>query len=813
MPIRFVLFAFGVITASGLPQLPPPTSALLLIPLLLLAFYLRFSPTPIFRLLGGSLVHVAIFILGCCWGIYCGHGLLRMQLPETKTGHDFVVTGFIDDLPQTDPHRTRFILKVASIATPGGELLAREHFPGKLQLAWYNSLRNGAHSSAAAAAVQTGDYWQLRVRLKPPRGLVNPAGFDYQAWLLRRGIGATGYIVGDARNKQLPTPETLSFGRWIDVQRYKLQQWLLSQSDSTERGILIALLIGDGALVEKAQWLRMQQTGTNHLIAISGLHVGFLAIFGFYVGLWLGKTLQLAWHKCPALIIAYLAAMSCALFYSALAGFNIPTLRTAIMLTLFYWLAIHRRSTRGIDIYSVALAVVMVIDPLAAFDMGFWLSFGAVGLLLFYFSGRYVPKQDAQQWRGFAPKEILWGFLRSQWVMFIGLLVPLSILISHITLLAPIANFIAIPLITFFVVPYLLLAASLQTLLPDVSALLIVCAETAMEWLKIWLDFLLRLGHGKLNPVVAFSPGVVVLLLLSCTILLLPRGTITRSLGYLGVLLGTYITFILPTPQPPDLRLTIMDVGQGTAVVVQTAIHTMVYDTGPAYSEDFDAGSAIVLPYLHAQGITHIDKLIVSHMDKDHAGGLHGLLDNIHVNELLLGEQPRQNDADDMALLAGKNCHQTMPWQWGPVSFRFLTWPISTHASANNHSCVLLISYADQTILLPGDIEKDVEQHLLRGDQLPPQIDLLLAAHHGSHSSSNPGFVSYTAPEMVVYSAGYNNRYGHPHAVVRKRYQTLGSQEWNTATAGALVFEWRDAQLQPVIAYRQKHRRYWFSRD
>lgn len=833
MPARLVLFSCGVIAASFLPQLPPLALGWMLIPLWLCVTYCGASDlytwhpyvlhSFIARLFGSRSFRLLVqqtffFLLGFLWGIYSGHELIGNQLPAHQAGQEFVITGYVDDLPKTNSHATRFVLKVDRIANLQGEALGRANFPSKLQLSWYR-----AFSGLSTAMVKTGDYWQVRVRLKPPRGFVNPAGFDYQAWLLRRGIGATGYVVDDARNKPLPAPTFVpSFARWIDIQRYQLQQWLLAKSDSSERGILIALLIGDSSLVDKTQWLRMQQTGTNHLIAISGLHVGFLAIFGFYLGLWLGKTLQLCWHKCPALIIAYFTAISCALFYSALAGFNIPTLRTAIMLSLFYWLAIYRRSTRGIDIYCVALALVMVLDPLAAFDMGFWLSFGAVGLLLFYFSGRYVSKSypaqfnaqlNAQPWQGFSPTDMLVGFMRSQWVMFIGLLVPLSILINSVSLLAPVANAIAIPLITFFVVPCLLLAASLQALLPDASGLLLLGAETGMEWLKIFLHFLLHLADGKLNPVIAFSPGVVALLLVSCAILLLPKGLIARSLGYLGVLVGVGLTFLLPVPQQPDLRLTVLDVGQGTAIVLQTPTQTLVYDTGPEYSEEFDAGSAIVAPYLRSQGITHIDTLIVSHMDQDHAGGLEGLLSNISVDEILLGESPRKNIADYSLLAESKNCHQVAPWQWGDVSFRFLTWPLSTRASANNHSCVLLIRYAEQTILLPGDIEKEVEQQLLRSDQLPQQLTLLLAPHHGSHSSSNLSFVNYTAPETVIYSAGYNNRYGHPHADVRKRYQHIGSQEWNTAMAGALIFEWHGDQLQPVIAYREKQQRYWFASD
>lgn len=835
MPIYLILFAGGVISASFLPQLPSLAWGGLFIPLMIFAYWARGASTYALRLCAPALVQVSAFLVGCGWGVYCGQGLLGLQLPQHQANHEFLVTGFVDGLPQADQLRTRFVLKVDQVTNLSGTVdtsWVPDNAPLKLQLGWYFAARHSMPST-----IKTGDYWQLRVRLKAPRGFVNPAGFDYQAWLLRRHIGATGYVVDDRRNQLLPVPsKALSFTRWIDVQRYQLQQWLLAHSDSSERGILVALLIGDGALVDKTQWQRMQQTGTNHLIAISGLHVGFLAIFGFYIGLWLGKAIQLCGvYRCPALILAYASAIGCALFYSALAGFNIPTLRTAIMLTLFYWLAIHRRSVRGVDIYCVALALVVILDPLAAFDMGFWLSFGAVGLLLFYFSGRYLFKRHLpkryisrrypQPWQGFAPAQLLMGFIRSQWVMFIGLLVPLSLLIHSVSLLAPLANFIAIPLITFFVVPCLLLAAALQGLVPGISQVLLHCAETAMEYLAIWLDVLLEASQGKLNPIVAFTPGVVALLLVSCVIVLLPKGLITRSLGYVGILLSLLLAFVLPPPAQSGLRVTVLDVGQGTAVVVevfaQSQRHTLVYDTGPAYSDDFDAGSAIIAPYLRSRGITRINTLVVSHLDKDHAGGLDGLLGHLAVDELLLGELPRQYQSGPAGNAvgqlidnqAGTRCHQASPWRWGDVDFRFITWTVATRASSNNHSCVLLIHYAGQYILLPGDIERDVEQQLVRSRQLPQTIDLLLAAHHGSQTSSTAGFINYTNPRAVVYSAGYGNRYGHPHPKVRARYQAMGSQEWNTATEGALVFEWHDQHRQPEVAYRRQYRRYWFAND
>jgi len=796
MPIKLLLFSLGVVSVSFYPQLPPLYSLLLLC-------------LPAFMLWRWRLSHhLFALLLGISWGVYSGYNLLDMQIADELVGRDLIVTGRIQGLPEQDERRLRFNLRVTSAATTAGQAIPMADFPAKLQLSWYQYQRNGAESALPSFAV--GDEWQLRVRLKRPRGFVNPAGFDYQAWLLRQGIGATGYVL-DHRNNQrvIATEKYFSFDDWINQQRYQLQQWIITHSESSERGILIALLIGDSSLVDKSQWLRMQQTGTSHLIAISGLHVGFLAIFGFYIGLWLGKCIQLVWHRCPALMIAWCCAIVCASFYSALAGFNIPTVRTLIMLVVFYLACLWRRSINVADIFCMALALVVVIDPLAALDMGFWLSFGAVALLLIYFSGRLIAKKNIQPWSGFSIANLLVGFIRSQWVMFIGLLVPLSLLVSSISLVAPVANAVAIPLITFLVVPLLFISVAISRVFADSSDFLLGIAGWLMEILKIFLDGLLTIGGKWSSPVVVFSPALAIVIALSCCVLLLPKGLFPRALAWCGLFIGALLGFIITTPNQPELKLNVLDVGQGTAVVVQVGKKILVYDTGPKYTDNFDAGSGIVVPYLYAQGIDHIDRLVVSHGDMDHAGGLAGVMEKISPGQLLAGEPEKiphvlQNKS------AAKNCHQVPAWRWQNVNFRFLQFPQLTSTKANNHSCVLLISYGDHHILLPGDIEISVEQALIRTQQLPDKLQLLLAAHHGSRTSSGAGFVNKMQPDIVVYSAGYRSQHGHPHPQVRQRYQTVGSREINTAGSGAVLFEWRQDKLQVVREYRQVNRRYWF---
>ncbi len=799
MPIRLVLFAIGVIAVSLFPHLPPLVMLWGLFIVLLLIRYTRH--------------YWAVALLsGLGWGIYSGHQLLAIQLDESLVSKDLTIVGVIADLPDTNDRRSRFNFNVRQITNSQGNALDIDDFPDKLQLSWYSSYHknNDAQKTTQLPELIVGQAWQLEVRLKRPRGFANPAGFDYHAWLLRQGIGATGYVINSNNNVMLENYSiAINWREWIDRQRQLLQQWILSHSNSSERGILIALLIGDSSYVEKEQWNRMQQTGTSHLIAISGLHIGFLALFGFYIGLGAGKCIQLVWHSCPAFVVAWAMAIACASFYSALAGFNIPTVRTLIMLSIFYIACLVQRSVRIVDIFCCALVLVLIIDPLAAYDMGFWLSFGAVALLLFYFSGRLISKKNENHWHGFSLRDMCLGFIRSQWVMFIGLLIPLSVLVNSVSLVAPIANAIAIPLITFFVVPLLLISAALQNTSSTISDFLLNAAGAAMEILKIILQKFLDWSGDYASPIVAFSPALSFLIAFSCLVLLLPKGLIHRAIGWCGLVLGAWLAYFIPAVNVPELKITVMDVGQGTAVVVQVKDKTLVYDAGPKYSESFDAGGAILAPYLFSQAISDIEVLVVSHNDMDHAGGLHSFVDKVGVEKILVGdiENTSLNQPDFSAI---ENCHQQQPWQWHTVSFEFLSIPIVRNASDNNKSCVLLIRYQDQTILLPGDIETRVEHQLLSENKIPESLAVLLAAHHGSRTSSGVKFVRHTTPEIVVYSAGYRSQHGHPHAQVRRRFQTINSRELNTAESGALLFEWYQDKPVKITEHRKVNRRYWF---
>jgi len=775
---RLLFFSIGIILAGYVPELP---SFLFIFLLLAAAFLIALLSHKRFAISWS----VFALVVGLAYGLIAGHNLLAIQISDKFVERDVIVEGRVVDLPQLNNRRQLFTFKVSKAYSAYAPESLFEPFPGKVLVSSYGELR-----------VKTGEYWKLTLKLKKPRGFVNPGGFDYQAYLLRRGIGATGYI--RQGNNQLMQAQPAGS---LDVLRYELQQWLINTSNSPEKGILVALLVGDTSLVDKSRWEEMIKTGTNHLIAISGLHLGFFAIVGFFIGNTLGRFVQVFCHRCPSMVSGYVCSIGFSLFYSLIAGFNIPTIRTLIMLATVQLALLFRRSFRGCDSLLVALVLVLLYDPLASYDIGFWLSFCAVAMLIFCFSGRIPP--TIQSGLRQTIRQHFTVFLKSQWVMFVGLLIPLSVLINTSSLLAPLANFIAIPVITFFVVPCLIVSALCHYSLTGAETFFLGCAEWGMSGVHHWLKYLLYAGQDKFNPLVNLNPWAIPLALLGTLLMLLPRGLGNKYVAG-GILI---FSLIIPLKHLPDLQLLVFDVGQGTAILIRTPHHQLLYDTGPVYTENFDAGSGIIVPYLKSQGLQILDTLVVSHNDQDHSGGLPGVLAAVDVANLWLGE-PDKYRPDKWSPVV-ENCHEQLPWRWDQVSFQFIHWPISASAKANNHSCVLLIEYRGQKILLTGDIEKQVEQILLAQEQLT-NVNILLAPHHGSHTSSTPGFVAHLHPQYVIYSAGFHNQHGHPHKDVQERYRAQGAQPLNTAYSGAIEFNWDNSGGPTIRQYRQFSKRYWF---
>ena len=708
---------------------------------------------------------LAWLLLGLCYGICWGNLSMARQLPDHLTPSDHQVVGVIEGIPVANERRQRFNLKVLHSNSPLQ--------PRRLRLNWYDK----------TVELMPGQVWQLKVRLRRPRGSVNPGGFDYQAWLIRQGIGATGYVRSAGDNRMLKRLST------VDYWRYTLRQHLLEGPLSQRAAsIMAALTVGDRSLIGRDTWDRMSRFGLVHLLVVSGLHIGFVATIGYGIGVLVMRFLALSGLPLNARYGGAATALLFAAGYSVLAGFSLPTQRALVMIAAAIVSLLANRHVAKSTGFGLALAGVALLDPLAAVGAGFWLSFGAVAGLLWL-----TPNRVAQpRWR---------SFFQVQWIVFLILCLPLLLWQLPIAWLSPVLNLVAIPWVGFLVVPISLLGMVAAPLAPGLAASLWVPAGWQLDLLLTALDNMVLpdwLPHYPSWPLTGIGLGLTVA---AVGLLLLPRGFPGR---WLSILLLVAL-LAMPKQASHPLSVTVLDVGQGLSVVVQTARHLMVYDAGPGYGEGFDSGTAIVAPYLRRIGATHLDKLVVSHDDNDHAGGVVGLTAHFPTTDIRAGESASRYGASAEPCIAG------YAWRWDGVDFQFLHPPGESRAEGNNRSCVLLVSYGEERILLTGDIESAVERRLVNGhEELKGPLSLLLAPHHGSKTSSSAYFVSTLRPQHVVFSAGYRHHYGHPADEVVERYRSVGATVWRTAEQGAIGFHWNASGALVATAARTQWPRYWF---
>ncbi|MBK1706413.1 DNA internalization-related competence protein ComEC/Rec2 [Halochromatium glycolicum] len=691
---------------------------------------------------------LAALVIGFCWAHLWVCGLLCQPFPPALAKQDVVLTGRIASLPDANAARTRFLFDVNHLRHQGHPV----DFRGRVRLSWYRG----------APPLEAGEQWRLTARLKPRHGFVNPGGFDYERWLFRHQVQATGYVRSDEGNARLASrPGRYWLDRWRQALRERLQQGL---PDGVGAALVPALVIGDRGKLTPAQWAVFSRTGTSHLIAISGLHVGLISGFIFLlvrrVWTWLpGLTLRVAAPRAGAL-----AALAAALGYAALAGFAISTQRALVMLAVVLLAVIMSRTLRPWNALLLALAAVLLIDPAAVLDYGFWLSFGAVAALLYALGGRLGPPGLIARWGA------------AQWAVALGLLPMLIAFFGRASLIAPLVNLIAVPLFGLLL-PIILLSALLLLVSGWTGPLAVV-------------DWLLSQGYAGLTwaadrPWAAASlgsrPGWVWLLAALASLLLLaPRGIPGRWLG-VPLLLPLWLVRP-PTPPQGALEVTLLDVGQGLAGVLRTRQHCLVYDAGPRFPSGFNTGEAVVAPYLRHQGIDRVDILLISHADQDHAGGMQGLLRSVPARQVLSGEP------DELEGAPIEPCRTGQRWHWDGVEFAILH-PSGQVESGNDSSCVLQVTLGETSLLWPGDAEAAVEQQLVRKYGPDLQSELLIAAHHGSASSSTAPFLSAVSPSWVLFSMGWLNRFGFPAQTVRERVTELGARTLDTASSGAIAFQ------------------------
>lgn len=636
--------------------------------------------------------------------------------------------------------------------------------------------------------VRGGDVWRARLKLRRPRGLVNPGGFDYHSWLLAQGVSATGYVAGSARR----VTDVRNWAYW----REGVRDRLLAVGQNTDFvRFWLALTLADRSRIDQEDWRLLQNTGTVHLVAISGLHIGLVALLLHFIGRAVAKTVVLlrgTRGDGVRLILWLPAVLSCcgAVIYAGLAGFSIPTVRALVTCTILHCLRLMGWRISAMTTLGIVVAAVALHDPLAAMAPGFWLSFLAVACLIYL----ALQIQRPSTWGG---KVTL--YVRMQVALSIALVVPLITLGQVASLTAPLANLLAVPVISLLIVPGLLGGLMISVVSSSAAQMLLRVLDHIFSAVWWWLE---HLGNVSWSTWWSSSPLNVLNVAAAVVAVVLVLSPAALKLRTLGLVVLTGALFIPQRPQF-DVRLTILDVGQGLSVILQSDGDTLVYDTGPRFSASFDAGSRIVLPYIRQQGIKDAD-MVVSHDDLDHSGGAETLFANLNIRHRKSGEPLNTTETDA--------CQSGQSWSVGRVNVAVL-WPDEPNIlSGNAASCTTLLSFVDAageevTILLPGDIDKAVENRIV--ERIPSSLDIVMAPHHGSASSSSYGFVRHTSPTYVVYSAGYQNRYRHPNASVRRRYQREKSVELNTAETGAIVFTWRGAELV-VSKTRQSRSKPWY---
>lgn len=731
--------------------------------------------------LGGMVVAGGLF--GAAWAGWIATERMSDSLPPVWEGRDIELVGAVAALPQKHDRGVRFLFRTESVTTPGAKV------PRQLSLSWYHEFDRKTDTRTFAPELKPGDRWRLTVRLKRPHGSANPHGFDYEAWALERDIRATGYVRFKGVNEKQAERSTAWMDRLHETRANIRDRFLATLGTSPYAGVLVALAIGDQDAIPQAQWKVFWRTGVGHLMSISGLHITMVGSLLYAVAFWLWARVPRLVMRMPAQRAAALIGLAGAAAYALLAGFSIPTQRTLFMLAVVAAALCTGRMTSPSRVLCWALLAVVLIDPWAGLSPGFWLSFGAIALIFYVTAGRT------------GQLGVLKGAVLTQVAVTLGMLPMLLALFQEVSVISPVANAIAIPVISLVVVPLTLLATVIPVdLLLDLAHGITAACMLFLQWLGA-MPAALWESHEP-------APWTVALALLGTAWLLAPRGWPARWLGAVWML--PMFLILPPAPKPGEAWITFLDVGHGLAAVVRTSHHALVYDTGPKWTDEADAGSRIVVPHLRGEGITALDRLIVSHDDEDHSGGAVSILDARAV-----GAMSSSLPADSPILLhapKSERCRRGDNWSWDGVQFTMLHPEPADFdeqkVKDNDLSCVLRIFAGGKSLLLTGDIEKRAELKLVERTGESLKSDVLLVPHHGSKTSSWPALLDAVSPSMAVFTIGYRNRFRHPHPDVVARYAERRITMLRTDELGAITIKLQDGQVA-WEAERLKRRRYW----
>jgi competence protein ComEC len=813
--VRFLILGFllGVLALQNMPQLPrlamsSPWSWWI-IPLFCAALLLwvlsrtravvegRFS-TRVLNGLSGILAMLAMVTCGAMLGFgYADwRADIRMsdELPRDWEGRDVEVVGVVASLPVFNDRGTRFEFDIERIVTEGAKL------PLHISLNWYVERPRKGMGAVLPPEIKPGERWQFVARLRRPHGTLNPHGYDFEAYALEQNIRATGYI-----RAQKAAPEANrklddfagGFEARVDRLRFQIRDRMnAALEDKPYRGVLVALAIGEQTAIPADEWKVFWRTGVGHLISISGLHITMVATLIYAIAFFVWARIPALALRLPAQRAAVLVGAFAALSYSLIAGFSVPTQRTLFMLSVVAIALWMGRATSATRILSWALLAVLLFDPWAVLAPGFWLSFGAVGSI-FYVTGHLTGQLST-----------LKGAALTQAAVTLGLLPMTLSLFQEVSLISPIANAFAIPLVSLVVVPITLVGAVLP------FDFLLTLAHEIMAWCYAALAWLAETPSAVWQSH-APQPWTVVLALAGCAWMLLPRGVSARWLGAAFVL--PMFVLLPPTPKPGEVWITLLDVGQGLATVVRTANHALVYDTGPRYNPDVDSGNRIIVPYLRGEGIRVLDALIVTHADEDHSGGAKSIIDARNP-KWVMTSMDRSNDKNIETL---KNAAEVMrcdtrdSWHWDGIDFDIVHPMKDDYADENRKTndlgCVLKIIAPGGTVLMTADVEKKSELEMIERDLEALKADVLVMPHHGSKTSSTEEFLDAVKPKIALIPVGYRNRFRHPHPDVMARYTERGIKVYRTDEAGALTMKLGAAANSKieVKSYRLERSRYW----
>lgn len=749
--IHFValLFLAGNLALHGFAQLPPLAAALPAV-----AALAGLASRRPWALAAGA------FGAGFLCALLAAHDRLGAVLAPELEGVTLHIAGRVATIPLQRGRYSVVDLEVERVADAGG---ART--PRKVRVKLY-----GGHEQ-----VRAGDRLQMRARLKRPRGYANPGAFNYGKWLFMRGIGATGY----ARDWQ----KTGEGSRWSPVVwRQQLLDKLRAHRGAVHQDSVAALSLGFSRSLAPEHSRVLAATGTRHLFAVSGLHIGL--VFGVFF-----LALRALWSRLPAACLrwppqcaASVAALPFAFGYALLAGFSLPTQRALVMLLCFVFGTLHRRRLTLAQALSASLLAVLLWDPFASLSVSFWMSFTAVAFIVLF----VTASARASGWRQ-------WAGMQAG--LSLAMILPALLFFSRGSLIAPLANLAAVPLVSFLVLPASLLATAFAAFADVPAALLLRFADALFEafwrggaWLAAF-DGAEWFHRPPLWTLLSAAAGVVLLALARARLKPL-------ALVFLLPLLNP----ASPPPAHGDFEAVFLDVGQGLSVFVATRHHTLLYDTGPAWPS-FSTGEAVVAPYLKSRGVANLDTLLVSHADNDHAGGAAGVLRHVGARRLLGGEP---------FAAAGRRfeaCRDGQSWVWDGVRFEVLHPAQPLRYNGNNASCVLKITGGGRSLLLTADIEKAAERALLNDGRIAAEV--MLVPHHGSRTSSMPAFIDRVSPRLAVVTSGYRNSFGFPKPDIIRRYRDRGIRVLNTANTGALTLHFSASSGLRATAHRELTRRYW----